>query len=213
VTAGKVSPEALCEGGSVLAPGLRPAAGWPRLEPVLIGVDIDNVLAEFEAAFRAWINRHAGLSLQRRHITRFRFSECCPLSPEQVGDLFRSFVEDGGLRRLSLIPNARRSLQALSGRAEVCLVTSRPPQGRIVEDTRFWLERKGLPHARLLFAERKWELAEEFSLFVEDNLDQAQGLAQRGVRVLLLDYPWNRNGAAHPNVTRIPSWRKVIDTL
>jgi len=177
---------------------------------MLIGVDIDNVVAEFEAPFRAWINRHAGLSLRRADITRYRFAECCPLSHQEVADLFWDFVRAGHLRRLRLIPHARAALEGLGERAEVCLVTSRPPEELIVQDTRYWLEMKGLGGARLIFAERKWEVTEGFSLFVEDNLEQALGLAQRGVRVLLLDYPWNRSGQVHPHIQRIGSWLEVV---
>jgi 5'(3')-deoxyribonucleotidase len=176
---------------------------------MLIGVDIDNVLAEFEAAFRGWINRHAGLALRRRDITRYRFAECCPLSEAEVDALFADFVRAGHLRRLSLIPHARAALSELAEGAEVCLVTSRPAEEQVISDTRFWLRAKGLPHSRLLWAERKWELAGDFSLFVEDSLEQARGLAERGVNVLLLDYPWNRDAAPHPRIRRVRSWRQA----
>jgi 5'(3')-deoxyribonucleotidase len=178
---------------------------------MLVGVDIDNVVAEFEAAFRGWINRHAGLALRRRDITSFMFADCCPLSHQEVTDLFRGFVRAGRLRGLSLIPHARAALRQLERRAEVCLVTARPPEEPIVEDTLYWLARKGLPHARVLWAERKSEVASGFSLFIEDNLEQARGLAERGVSVLLLDYPWNRAAqAAHPNIRRVRSWREAL---
>jgi len=175
---------------------------------MLIGIDIDNVLAEFEAAFRAWINRHTGLTLRRRDIIRYRFAECCPLSHDEVESLFEGFVRSGALRRLSLIPHARGGLTELARHAELCLVTSRPTLKQVVADTRFWLSAKGLPEARLIFAERKWEVAEEFTLFVEDSPEQARGLAERGVEVLLLDYPWNRS-LAHPCIRRVKDWRQV----
>jgi uncharacterized HAD superfamily protein len=180
---------------------------------MLIGVDIDNVVAEFEAAFRGWINRHTGLALRRSDITTFSFADCCPLSHDEVADLFWGFVRAGRLRSLSLIPHARSALEGLSRRSEVCLVTSRPPQEEIVADTRFWCQRKGLGFARLIFAERKWETDEDFSLFVEDNLDQAVALAERGTAVLLLDYPWNRAASPHPRISRIRSWQAARDLL
>ncbi len=173
---------------------------------MLVGIDIDNVLAEFEAAFRGWINRHTGLALRRSDITRYRFAECCGLSPEDVAELFAGFVRAGQLRRLRLIRHARAALNTLARRAEICLVTSRPPREEIVADTLFWVEHKGLPHSELLWSERKWELADGFSLFIEDNLEQALGLAERGIEVLLLDYPWNRTGLLHPRIRRISSW-------
>jgi uncharacterized HAD superfamily protein len=176
---------------------------------MLVGIDIDNVLAEFEAAFRGWINRHTGLALKRSDITRYRFAECCGLSPEEVAELFAGFVGAGQLRRLRLIPHARAALDGLARRAEICLVTSRPPREEIVADTLFWVGRKGLPYSELLWSERKWEVAGGFSLFIEDNLEQALGLAERGVEVLLLDYPWNRTAPPHPNITRIRSWHQV----
>ncbi|MFH0810065.1 MAG: hypothetical protein V2A77_06310 [Pseudomonadota bacterium] len=180
---------------------------------MLIGVDIDNVLAEFEAAFRQWINLHAGLSLKRQNITSFWFADCCPLSHGEVDNLLSGFIDAGWLRRLSVIGHARAAMRALSRQAEVCLVTSRPSRAPIVADTLFWLERKGIPHSRLLWAERKWELADTFSFFVEDNLDQARGLADRGVNVLLLDYPWNRDPTPHPKIRRLCSWREVLPCL
>ena len=177
---------------------------------MLIGVDIDNVVAEFEAAFRAWINRHAGLTLRRCDITRYSVSECCPLSADEVAELFWRFVRSGGLRRLRLIPHARSSLAALARHGEVRLVTSRPALEEVVADTRRWLELKGLKGHGLVFAERKWEAAAGFSVFVEDSLEQAGGLARAGVRVLLLDYPWNRGGALPANVRRVRSWPEVV---
>lgn len=177
---------------------------------MLIGVDIDNVLAEFEAAFRAWINRHSGLSLKRRHITSFLFADCCPLSHAEVDDLFRSFVDLGHLRRLSLIPHARPALIALTRAADICLVTSRPESEPVLSDTLYWLERKAIPHQQLLFNGRKWEIESPFDLFIEDNLEQARGLAGRGVPVLLLDYPWNRAREEGPGIRRVSGWQEAL---
>jgi len=46
--------------------------------------------------------------------------------------------------------------------------------------------------------------------FVEDRADTALKLAEKGINIILLDYPWNREEEyEHPNITRVNSWYDI----
>jgi len=86
----------------------------------------------------------------------------------------------------------------------------------IVSDTRWWLEAKGLPHGKdLTFAERKEKVAGEISVLIEDSLEQATRVAGKGVPVVLLDYPWNRNGQkpVPEGIVRVRGWSEVVGAV
>jgi len=45
---------------------------------------------------------------------------------------------------------------------------------------------------------------------IEDNQDYALSVAQKGIKVLLLNQPWNANFEAHENMKKVNNWEEIL---
>src|SRR5512135_2685669 len=107
---------------------------------MIIGVDIDNVIADTEKELRRLIREKKGLSLSREDITSYNLDGVRGLSQEDLAGIYDEFKDGGIFLGLEVIEGARETLERLAVRHRVVLVTSRP---RTVEDkTRSWLSRE-----------------------------------------------------------------------
>lgn len=172
----------------------------------VIGIDIDNVIAATDAKIRDLIRIQYGLYSTQEQITSWNYSCCLPITADQeqfVFDLFHKHY----IQNLELLPDVQEIIQNLSRVADIWLITKRPDFTQ--EATSAWLTANDIPYCRLLYSDDKAEVAEGLRLLVEDNLDTALTLANLGVPVLLMDYPWNRNLKYHPKIIRVHSWKEI----
>lgn len=81
-------------------------------------------------------------------------------------------------------------------------VTVRPP--RSAEVTAEYLSRLGVPNAPIIHTLDKAEVCRRLyaRYAIEDNYEYAQMMARAGVRVMLLEYPYNDN-YPYPHITRV----------
>ncbi len=173
---------------------------------MIIGVDIDNVIADTEKELRRLIREKKGLSLSREDITSYNLDGVRGLSQVDLAGIYDEFKDGGIFLGLEVIEGARETLERLSLRHRVVLVTSRP---RTVEDkTRSWLARERIPFHELHFATESKVNGIPYELFLEDQDNFARELADDGTYVLLFDAPWNRH-VEHENISRVYSWSDV----
>jgi uncharacterized HAD superfamily protein len=175
----------------------------------MLGVDIDNVLAESDACLRAMIQEMFGIALREEQMTQYEYM-AYGVTEEQLIQVFRLFNVET-CRTLKVVPGAKAALQQLAGRYEVALVTSRNPESK--ESTEYWLKAKGLPYDQLHFNDDKHALGIPYHAFIEDRHEHAHRLAETGTPVYLLARPWNARPLAHPNVRRVHSWAEILDHL
>jgi len=173
---------------------------------MIIGVDIDNVIAETEKELRRVIFEKKGLSLTREDITSYSFENVAGIEREDLKEIFEMFNEGGIFLDLEVMEGARETMSLLNEKHRIVLVTSRP--ACVERHTRQWLEREGIPYDELHFATEKKANGIPFDLFFEDQDKFAIELAEEGAYVLLFDAPWNRH-VEHDNINRVYSWQDV----
>jgi uncharacterized HAD superfamily protein len=179
-----------------------------RNKPIL-GVDIDNVLAQSDACLRALIREKFSLNLREEDITRYDYS-AYGLTEAQLAEVFHLFNTDV-CRNLKLIAGAKSALLRLASRYEIVLVTSRNPISK--EGTECWLRRKGLPYDQLHFNDEKHALGIPYHAFVEDRHEHAHRIAETGAIVFLMTRPWNTQPLTHANIRRVETWREILTHL
>lgn len=180
-----------------------------------IFIDIDNVIADFEASFRRFLNKKTGKRLRRDEITEFQFYKSFKISEEQEREIYREFTERKGHERLTAIKGCKRSINHLQEICKVSFITSRPVSLRKV--TLSWLRENGikLNDEDLIFTKNKADEKYDMDVIVEDKWEDAEELAERGKIAILLDYPWNRrrdecgNIKIKRNILRVYSWADV----
>ena len=48
---------------------------------------------------------------------------------------------------------------------------------------------------------------------IEDAAEHANDCAEKGIKVILINRPWNLNERVHPNVKRAENWEEVLKHL
>jgi len=173
---------------------------------MIIGVDIDNVIADTERELRRLLNEKKGLELTREHITSYSFDNVAGIERADLADIFDMFNDGDIFLHLDPIDGARETLEMLQRKHRIVLVTARPP--RVEGKTRTWLARHEIPFDDIVFAEHTKVNGTPYDLFFEDQPEYARELAEDGTFVLLFDAPWNRD-LVHENIDRVYSWSDV----
>jgi len=148
-----------------------------------------------------------------------------PMTNEVVNELEalkEKFYRGGGFRDLPALPGAQKAMSTLRERGfKVGIITARPHHQykRVYADTIFWLKEQAIHHDLLLFNKDKAEAIYEHIFparpqwFVEDRDKHALELAGIGVRVILMDKPWNKTLPEHPLITRVADWSEALDLI
>src|SRR3989442_1623744 len=89
-----------------------------RARPIL-GVDIDNVLAQSDARLRAMIREMFGIRLEEHQMTRYEYMTY-GVTEEQLIQVFRIFNVEA-CRTLRVVPGAKAALVRLARRYEIAL--------------------------------------------------------------------------------------------
>ena len=183
---------------------------------MIIGIDIDGVIADSEPLYRQTINKLFNLRLKQKDITSYKYEESARLTDNQMRLFWKTFYHEGGWLKIKPIKGAKKFLNKLKReKHKIVIVTSRPRE-HIKKETYQWLKKHKMPYSELIFLEKhesKHQAAllhgHKFDYFIEDYYEYALDLAQRGVKLLLMDYPWNRRGKPHPNIKRIKSLKEA----
>lgn len=187
-----------------------------------VGVDIDDVLADFQNSFARFLNTHHGFSLTRDHFCTTYYSDILGCTFEQSLKYLDSYGDHPAFWEIQPLPGAVDGIKALTSRHTLTVVTARPLTRKAA--TLDFLDRHfGNPFQDVLFTNAingkhtvsKAELCVQQGIdcLLEDNLEYALQCADREVKVLLMDAPWNRHQELPANISRIYSWEGAVAHL
>lgn len=178
-----------------------------------IGIDIDGVIADTDTAFRKKMKEVFGRDFPRDEVKVFNYENCFKFTGKEKDIFYNLFFDEELWKSIKLIKGARPILLKLKQKHSLILITGRPVE--IKNITLKWLKTKKIPFDNLYFMQgrQKHEIAKlnghKLSLFLEDHPDYAFRMVQSGVRVLLMDYPWNQSLSSHPQITRVKNWKQI----
>ncbi len=173
---------------------------------MIVGVDIDNVIADTEKEVRRVLLRDRGIKLVRDDFKHYSLDRMPRITRDDL-DFINGRFESGQIfLDVEPIEGAREILDRLMNRHKVVLVTSRPP--RIEKYTREWLSMNNIPFHELHFTPESKLNGIAYDLFIEDQDNFAREIADSGTYVLLYDTPWNRH-FMHENCERVHSWEDI----
>lgn len=167
-----------------------------------IGIDFDDVIADFNGWFVQYMNKQLGTSHQYNDITRFELDQVYGLPAPQVLQHIERFCHDHHWHgRMRPFPNTGATLRSLATQYELVIVTSRCES--LVSITSEWLYAWGLPQLSAVhctngsstrFAKRRRQKSAvcrelEVSVFIDDALHNATDVAAAGIPVLLKNRP------------------------
>jgi uncharacterized HAD superfamily protein len=193
-------------------------------KPVL-GLDFDDVLMDFRSTLDEYHNEKHGTNLTREGAVSYSLPDSWDCSEDEAAKRVVGFYESDHHHAALPVDMAQEAITKLARKHDFVIITSRPEF--IKDRTLEWLEKnypntfQNICFTNLYLGEAgakkrtKAEVCAEYGVkvFVDDNLDNAQDVAEKGFSVLLLDKPWNQVTDLHPNITRVYSWDDIVRVL
>jgi 5'-nucleotidase len=180
-------------------------------DQVVLGVDLDGVCADYEAAFRTSVVRRYGLDAASLapQTTMDAYSEW-GLSFEQFEAAHRAAVtEDRIFRHMDPLPGVSEALWRLSDAGVwIRIITARllfnGTHESSAADTAYWLDAHDVPYRDLCFISDKPNVGAD--LYVDDSPTNVVALREAGKVAIVFDQPYNR---ALPG-PRAHDWDEVV---
>lgn len=188
--------------------------------PNRLCVDLDNVIADTDRILRKLIrdSTNGRVDLDYTDIIDFNYYSCKDrngnfISEEDWSAVHRTFSESPNILSIRPANGVRESLNELSFKYEIHIVTTRMPKAWI--STVEWLTNNAIPHHALHFVghRRKHESLRGFCLAVEDDYDQAVNFVDAGTPCYLLRHPWNNRKQPINGLQWVEDWNELEQRL
>ena len=186
-----------------------------------IAIDFDEVIASSFEAMLKFYHKKFGKLHKKEEFTDWNWESVWGVSREEGIKIDLEFHETHDPMDIKPVEHALDSLRHLVIDNELFIITNRPIKFRSKVD--IWVKHhfgdldieiinSGDYHKGQ--AATKLEICKEkgISLIVEDAPYSAMPLAEGGIKVILLDYPWNRH-IKHQNIIRVKNWLEALEQI
>ncbi len=183
-----------------------------------IGIDIDEVMAEFVKGYMDFVERTRGEKVDFENIFSYDLWKVLKISREKAFEIAEEFADSGEFDNIQLVEGCKKGVEKISQNNKIFFITARPLN--LKKKTKFFLE-QNLPNTnfKLLFSGdihpnnslKKHDICKMHGvkILIEDNGEQAVRYASKGIKIILLDKPWNKN-YVHENIFRAKDWEEII---
>jgi len=168
-----------------------------------LGIDLDGVVADFNAGWMSRYNADYGTSLTPEMVTSW--NAMIPLTGFADVDEFWDWAEGGPdprlFRNLPLYPGAIESLRRLSLDHDIVIITTKPEWA--ISDTFAWIADNAIPTHEVHITGEKWRV--DCDVYLDDGPHNLEALAQERSDRTICRFvrPWN---VPIPNVIDIDHW-------
>lgn len=189
-------------------------------EKLKIGIDIDDTVADFITSYLKFYKSKFGKVFGVNDIEDIYLREPFGHSCEEVLDILEEFHKTDYFKEMGLIKGVKEVLDKLFFLHKIIFITSRRPTNE--DATKSFLKKYflGKPY-EIYFSgdiyqgrKTKDEICDELgiNIIIEDNKFFSKNCAEKGIRVFLLDKPWNQN-CKHENIIRVKNWNEIIEKI
>jgi len=184
-----------------------------------IGIDIDEVIAEFLDSFLEFYNSKYEKNFQKKDFKSYIFEEILGGTHEDAIELIK---EHGYKWEIKLVEGALDSIRKLAEKHELIILTARHPMfknetedflkvhfGNVLSEIYYTGE------AFQKYGVTKSDICKELNIdiLIEDNKIFSLECAEKGIKVLLFDKPWNQDCFEHENVLRAYNWKEILEKI
>jgi len=188
-----------------------------------IGVDLDEVLADFLSALIMFHNHKNGTCFERDHFHSYKVYEIWGGTYDDMIKEIYEFYDTQYFDNIKPIPGSLENIGYLSKNNDLIVITSR--QNDISEKTLGWID----SHFKNMFSgvfftnqnslhgqcENKSDICRRSGVdfMIEDYIDYAAECAKSVKKVFLLDSPWNKADDLPENISRVYTWYEITENL
>jgi uncharacterized HAD superfamily protein len=185
-----------------------------------IGIDIDEIIAEFVRGYLELYNKRYNKNLQFEEIFSYNLFEPLKISKEVSIELADEYYGSENFDNIDLVKGAEEGVRKLKQEHELIFITARP--SHVKEKTEIFIK-KLFPDfsSKIVYSKNFWEeglfksdicKAHQCDILIEDDLKHALECAEKSIRIILLDKPWNR-GIEHKNIIRAKNWNEILEKI
>jgi hypothetical protein len=177
-----------------------------KINPALIGFDIDGVVADTGSAFIRIVNEEYGInSITLDDITSFEIVDCLDVDQGIIDEVFSLLLDEPLTAGLLPMKDAISVLHRFAEEAHLTFITARPHGEPIAQWLKHFLQPAAFKKIRLVAMgahDNKTSYIKNMGLkyFVDDRLQTCEMLAREGINPLVYNQPWNKNGHGLPTV-------------
>jgi len=188
-----------------------------------IGIDLDEVLADFTSAIIKFHNKTFNTSFQKDHLCIYEFWKIWGGTEKGMAREIDEFYKSHYFENIKPIPGSKIGVNVLSKKHDLKIITAR--QNYIADKTKKWLNNHfANKFSEIHFANhyspigksiKKSEicLKLDIDLVIEDSLEYAKDCISVGKNVLLFDCPWNQSEKLPKNIKRVYSWKEIVESI
>ncbi len=189
---------------------------------MLIGVDMDGVLANFVESFLLYHNRVYGTSLRYSDIVHYDLNKVVGIQEEEFISRLTNFYRSPYFKTIEPVEGSFEGVRCLREVSDLAIITSRPSE--LYELTHAWVQHyfsgnfKGIHFADSFYGnggKSKVEMCKDLGvlMLLEDHLDYAKSCAQQGIPVILFNQPWNQCEELPSSLQRVYSWKDIVERI
>jgi uncharacterized protein len=184
-----------------------------------IGIDMDEVIANQMQKLCEFYNLKKGKLYSEKDFHTYNWWEVWGISREEAENIDKEFKNSELFNKIEPVEGAIDTITLLSKTNKLFIITSRPE--KITEKTKEWVLRYlggniDIIHSGDFWGKKKskLEICRELGveLMIEDHIKYSKECAENGVKVILIDKPWNKD-LNHDNITRVKSWKEILEVI
>jgi uncharacterized HAD superfamily protein len=183
-----------------------------KINPNLIGFDIDGVVADTGGAFVRIANEEYDInSITLNDITSFEVVDCLDVDQEIIEEIFNRLLDNPLTAGLKPMENAISVLHRFAVEAPLTFITARPQEDPIARWLKHFLHPATFEKMRLVAMgvhDNKTSYIKDLGLkyFVDDRLQTCKALVKEGITPLVYNQPWNSNGH---DLQTVSDWQAI----
>jgi len=185
---------------------------------MIIAIDIDDTIAEYASEIIKLLQERYGVTMTRAQWTNFDLEDSPGFAHlrTQIHTCMSIIMNEGIMRTLKPYPGVLVALKNIGEHHQIIFITARG-SGRgdwhlAKKHTLSWLQKNNIAFQGLYFAEhsKKHLIAQELNadLLIEDNGAIANAAAHLGMKVILMDQPYNSD-ITNSLIIRVTNWKDI----
>ncbi|MFA5934923.1 MAG: hypothetical protein WC827_03510 [Candidatus Paceibacterota bacterium] len=188
-----------------------------------IAIDIDEVLGSFMPNFIKFYNDKYKTNLTMDELPSYYLYNFLDVTKDDITQRLHDFYKTNYFKDIKPIKDAQDSVKKLKENNELFIITSR--QNDIMEETERWVK-ENFPNtfSRIYFTNNLAKTGEvktkkEFcdllnvDVLIEDSFEYCLECISPNRKIFLLDYSWNRNCNLPKEITRVYSWKEIMEKI
>lgn len=188
---------------------------------VTIAIDVDDVLANYQAQLNRFHNKTYGTNFKLRDYHSFKLWEIWGGTREEAIMKVHHFHTTQYFRDIKPRIGSLEAVDTLSQNHKLVVVTSRLIE--IEQPTKDWIEKYYPSKFTQIYFTNHWALNNKTyrgkpdlcidcgaNVIIEDSLEYAKECSQLGIKAYLFKRPWNRTNERSDQIIKVRSWTELM---